>query len=154
MRPDHYLATCGFPAEAIYTLFMAAMEAVEPSLKVSKQIKDANFTRAVKELRKLPDAAKIQLTKSVRQFLQRGTPVDIEAWLNAVDHTTTRFGFIMCGELALAGSCVRYGPIQIGSSDDDTKLRELTLFAISEDYFKLRQQLRLSISDTGPSPFM
>lgn len=153
LRPEHYLAFMGFPAEAIQTLFSAALEAFEPSLGYSKQLKDPNFTRAVKEFRKSPDVVKLQLGKLVASFLNRQEPVDIPAWLNAVEHTTNRAGLLICGDLGQASSCVRYGAISLGSCSDEKRLQELTSFMVSDQHASLRRQIRLAIDDGGMSPW-
>lgn len=154
MRPENYLATIeSFPPEALHTMFCAALESCDPSFGFSKQVRDANFDRAVKELRKLPEHIRTSLRVLVERFKKRQEPVDIPRWLRGVDHTSNRIGLLICGDLAVAASCLRYGFLRFGNASDEARLRELTIFATSESYILMRQHLGLAISPHRGSPW-
>ncbi|MEZ4459948.1 MAG: hypothetical protein R3E66_09500 [bacterium] len=149
MRPDHYLATV-FPPEANQTMLMAVIESVDANAGYSKQLRDPNFDRAVKELRKLPEGLKAPLRQLVARYRQRGAPMDLVAWTNGVEMSSTRAGLLLCGDLTVASSCVKYGTMQIGALSTEERMRDLLLFAVSENYFELRAHLELSIGGANP----
>lgn len=149
MRPEHYLATV-FPPEANQTMLMAVVESVDSSVGYSKQLRDPNFDKAVKELRKLPEQARAPLRKLVARFQQKGGVADVHAWTNAVEHSSTRAGLLLCGDLGVAASCVRYGGLHVGSDGSEERIRQLLLFAVSETYFELRAHLDLAIGGARP----
>ena len=87
----------------------------------------------------------VNIQKLARQFLQSGKNPNLSHWLTCVDHTTTRLGLLLCGDLHKAASCVKNDPIPVGKASVKDKIRELVLFSISEEYFELRKHLGLSI---------
>ncbi len=149
MRPENYLGSL-FPAEALQTMLMAVLESADPSFGYTQQLRDPNFEKAVKELRKLPDPLKAPLRTLVGKFKQRGAVADMGHWLNGLEHSSNRAGLLFCGDLATAASCVRYGSSAFGSLNHETRIRELLLFSISEPYFGLREHLQLAIGGSRP----
>jgi len=149
MRPENYLGSI-FPAETLQTMLMAVLDAADPSFGYTKQYRDANFERAVKELRKIPEPLKAPLRSLVAKFKQRGASVDIPGWLNAMEHSSNRAGLLLCGEFATAASCVRYGSLAFGNLGHEARIRELLLFSIDETYFGLREHLQLAIGGSRP----
>lgn len=150
MRPENYLGTV-FPPEALQSMLMAVLESVDPGFGYSKQLRDPNFDRAVKELKKLPEAARAPLRALVGRFKQRGGNANVAEWVNGLELTSNRAGLLLCGDLGVAAHCVRYGGMQFGAVPGEERMRDLLLFSTSEPYFALRAHLGLSIG--GHSPF-
>ena len=57
----------------------------------------------------------------------------------------TRAGLLLCGDLDTAARGVKNESFAIGKASAKKKLEELVLYSISDDYFKLRQNLGLAI---------
>ncbi len=86
-----------------------------------------------------------QLARLVRDFMQKAPEVDLAKWGHAVDATSYRVGFILCGDLEVAARMVSAEPVVVGGPQVKDKIKELVLYSISESYFAVRQQLGLTI---------
>ena len=75
----------------------------------------------------------------VQSFVSKAGDVNLKRWARSVDYTCDRAGLLLSGDVAVA---VRMLKEQI--SDKAVladRLRSLTLFAISEEHHKLREQI-------------
>lgn len=83
----------------------------------------------------------------VRKFIEdRGGRADIKKWMQMVEVTAIRAGFLVCNDLEVARRMIQAippeGPNDLPPKD---KLKELVLFSVSENYFKLREALGIQI---------
>ena len=145
-RPETYLGALGFDASVIYTMFLATLESVDPSFGFSAQSRDPNFAKAVKEMRKIPDQMSLSLRTLVAEYKRRGGQVDIVRWLRGMEHTANRIGLLLCGDLALSASLIKYGTTHFSDANSEECLRELTKFAASPLYVELRHELGLGLA--------
>ena len=69
------------------------------------------------------------------------------SWMmpDAVDATSHRIGFVICGDLEVAARMVSMEPVVVGGPQVKDKIKELVLYSISEDYFAVRSHLGLTI---------
>ncbi|TVR02209.1 MAG: hypothetical protein EA398_08275 [Deltaproteobacteria bacterium] len=95
----------------------------------------------------LPAPVQNQLQRYVQGLLASGQAPNLSAWLKGVDYTASRVGMLMCGDLRQAVASVRDSATQIGKADVKERVRDLTLFGISEEYFQLREDLGLGLSN-------
>jgi hypothetical protein len=82
----------------------------------------------------------------VQRFLSTKAEADLHKWANAVDYTATRAGFLMCGDLEVAARLIQAEPITVGSVEPKDKIRDLIQWSVSDEYFKLREHLGLTIA--------
>jgi hypothetical protein len=82
----------------------------------------------------------------VGQFTNARVDVDLEAWRRSVDATAHRVGLVLCGDLEVATRVLARDRGPVGVGDGAADIRELLLYAISDDYFAVRQQLSTDIS--------
>lgn len=144
VRPEHYLASTPFPTEVLKIFFMAAMHVTDPSLGVGQTLGDQGAT-VIKEIQRLPGPMLLQLQKFMKSYLKKGENPNLSEWLKMVDHTSTRMGLLLCGDLHQAASNIKNDMNPIGKASVKDRIREMVLFSISDEYFELRQQLGLSI---------
>ena len=147
MLPEHYLGSCGYPTEWLKAFFMIALHVTDPSLGLDKQVgpNAQSLIEALQDADRSSPGLMVNIQKLARQFLQSGKNPNLSRWLTHVDHTTSRLGLLLCGDLHRAASCVKNDPIPVGKASVKEKIRELVLFSISEEYFTLRDQLGLKI---------
>jgi hypothetical protein len=81
-----------------------------------------------------------------RRFIEAGGSADVKVWMQCVEGTAIRAGFLLCNDLETAANLVRQLP-PAGTADlpPGDKLKELVLFSISEQYFALREGLGIQI---------
>ncbi|MBX3245693.1 MAG: tetratricopeptide repeat protein [Myxococcales bacterium] len=82
-----------------------------------------------------------------RKFIDdQGGRADIKGWMQSVELSAIRAGFLVCNDLDVARRMIQALPPE-GSVDlpPKDKLKELVLFSVSEQYFKLREALGIQI---------
>ncbi len=82
-----------------------------------------------------------------RKFIEdQGGRADIKRWMQTVELTGVRAGFLVCNDLDVARRMINALPPE-GSADlpPNEKVKELVLFSVSESYFKLREALGIQI---------
>jgi tetratricopeptide (TPR) repeat protein len=82
-----------------------------------------------------------------RKFIEdQGGRADLKVWMQMVEVTATRAGFLVCNDLEVARRMIQAlppeGAIDLPPKD---KLKELVLFSVSESYFRLREALGIQI---------
>ena len=91
-------------------------------------------------------AAQDGLRSVCRKFIDAGGSTDIKSWIQNVELTGVRAGFLVCNDLDTARRMLQAIPPE-GSVDlpAKDKLKELVLFSVSESYFRLREALGIQI---------
>lgn len=91
-------------------------------------------------------AAQDGLRSVCRKFIDAGGSTDIKSWIQNVELTGVRAGFLICNDLDTARRMLQAIPPE-GSVDlpAKDKLKELVLFSVSESYFRLREALGIQI---------
>jgi len=69
----------------------------------------------------------------------------LKKWLAAVDLTADRAGFMMAHDLQVAGELIKASGEDASAVPVKERLKELMLYATSEQYFALRTKLGLAI---------
>ncbi|MBO6939656.1 MAG: tetratricopeptide repeat protein [Deltaproteobacteria bacterium] len=93
------------------------------------------------------DAAQQDGLRAVcRKFIDAGGSTDIKKWMQSVELTGVRAGFLIANDLDVARRMIQALPPE-GSVDlpPKDKLKELVLFSVSESYFRLREALGIQI---------
>ncbi len=142
-RPEHYLGSIGYPTDFVKILFMAAMAVADPSLGIQNSL--GQGAEWISEIQKMQPQFKMQLMKRMQSYLSLGGNPNLSKWMTHADHTSNRFGLLLCGDLTQAAACVKSDNAPVGKATVKEKISELVLFSISDEYFQLREMLGLSI---------
>jgi hypothetical protein len=122
-------------------LFAASLRAARPQLAV-----DPKVAKVAEQLRKmLEPAALARLERVVELFVERGAPVDLSRWLEGAERTALRAGLLLCGDL----QSVR-GVLPLLPSAPSDALSDLVKFAMSDEYWTLRQRLGVALWPDHP----
>jgi len=79
-------------------------------------------------------------------FVQARRPTDVVRWLGAIELTAARVGFLLCGDLAVAARLVAADPMtRAAGLGPEEVIRELVLFSVSEQLFRLREHLGIRV---------
>jgi hypothetical protein len=76
--------------------------------------------------------------------VERGDLRRIGAYLAGIEHTASRLGLLLAGDVRVAEKGLAERPIV--DVKPRLRARELLLFLLSEDYFVLRDQLELAVT--------
>jgi tetratricopeptide (TPR) repeat protein len=80
------------------------------------------------------DLAKINALLNEMQTDQRAH-LDVSRWLEGLDHTANRLGFLLCNDLVEATQAIRNESVIISRASVSDRIQELILFSISDEYF-------------------
>lgn len=98
-----------------------------------RELSGALSERAVKALR-----------GPVATCVERGDLRRIGSYLAGIEHTASRLGLLLAGDVRVAERGLADKPIVDVKAR--TRARELLLFLLSEDYFVLRESLELALT--------
>ncbi|HSC88676.1 MAG TPA: hypothetical protein VLC09_15450, partial [Polyangiaceae bacterium] len=86
-----------------------------------------------------------QLRQVVKQFLADGAKANIKRWNQAVELTACRAGLVVSGDLEIAKKIIGQEQQAPGDLAPADKLKELLLFAVSEEYSAIRRALGVAV---------
>lgn len=121
----------------------AAIKLISPAFPISQDL-EGPVTEHLQVLREtLPAHARDDLARAVSKLLHAASSLDLKAWVNAIDFTADRIGFMLAHDLETAVEVVR------STEDDETlareRIRQLVLYSISPAYLELRRHLKVDI---------
>jgi hypothetical protein len=145
LRPEHFLRNVlGAPSQ-LKTVFYAALRLVDSNFPVAPGDQPA-VEKTVKSIAgKLHPSQSEALTGLVRKFAATQSEVNLNRWWSATELSANRAGFILCNDLEVAAKMVSTEPSGIGGMTPKEKVKDLVLYSISEDYFRVRRQLGMTI---------
>ena len=159
-RPEYILAA-GVRPKQFTTLFGSVLKAFHPRhARRRASAGDAAAEQAVKLKKNVPYKVSKQL---VDLFQGLGaTSWSSLRWRTVVHHVGNRTGLLLCGQLSTAANIIvrESGAVEDGNlpspgemrqlAQSHEPLRELLRFAISEDYFHLREKLGTATTNGAP----
>jgi hypothetical protein len=144
-RGEHVIRTL-FPTYLeLKVLFFAALSLVRPDLEVESSIAQAVKATSADLERLIETREKENLRVVVQRFIESGQQADLKRWVQAVEFTSCRAGFLLCGDLDVARRMILAEPTVAGDPSPQEKLREVMLFSVGDGYFGLRKTLGLAI---------
>jgi tetratricopeptide (TPR) repeat protein len=140
-RGEHYIRTLFQTKDELKLVLVAAMQIA------GVEISDPHVVEWAKQIRNQMQPADIELLNSItKRFVDAGARTDIKRWMQAVELTACRTGFVLCNDLEIASRMIQSEP-PMGAVDltPKEKIQELILFSVSESYFRLREALGIQI---------
>ncbi|MGE3544690.1 MAG: tetratricopeptide repeat protein, partial [Kofleriaceae bacterium] len=146
MRPEYYLKMLLPTNTELKVVVLSAIVMVQPRFQVPPDTV-ALVQQYVSEMRKrTPPQVLEQLGVVVQRFMQAAPEINLAKWGHAVDATSHRAGFVVCGDLEVAARMVSSEPVVVGGPQVKDKIKELVLYSISEEFFAVRAQMGLTIA--------
>jgi hypothetical protein len=84
------------------------------------------------------------LASAVTKLLGAGA-IDLKKWVAAVDLTADRAGFVVANDLELCNEMIKAADEASSAVGQKDRLKELVLYAVSEDYFTVRRKIGINI---------
>jgi tetratricopeptide (TPR) repeat protein len=140
-RGEHYIRTMFQTKDELKLVLVAAMQIA------GVEISDPHVVEWAKQIRTQMQPADIELLNSItKRFVDAGARADIKRWMQCVELTACRTGFVLCNDLEIASRMIQAEP-PMGAVDltPKEKIQELILFSVSEPYFRLREALGIQI---------
>ena len=76
-------------------------------------------------------------------------PGDVRAYMDGAELTSNRAGALLAGDLEVVKRMVLSEKAQVSKLRDETKVKDLVQFCVSDDFAELREQLGLSVVVKG-----
>jgi tetratricopeptide (TPR) repeat protein len=144
-RPGLYLRHLLGSGTALRSWFFAAIKLTSPQFPVAPELEGAVNEAYLALEAGLVGQTRDQLTRVVAKLLTSGTALDLKRWVAAVDLTADRAGFVLAHDLETAAQVVKASDESSSAVSLDERFRELALFAVSSQYFEIRQRLQISV---------
>jgi tetratricopeptide (TPR) repeat protein len=142
-RPELLLARL-MPHDQLDLVFQAACSAGTSKFVVTA---DPHLVERLKrELeRTLPENVRKNTLKLLaRAYCEVQHPGDVRSYLDGAELTSNRVGALLAGDLEVVRRGVVQEKPQVSKLREDTRLRDLATFCVSEEYTRLREKLGLS----------
>ncbi len=108
---------------------------------------DAQIDQMAQQLTAKLQPAQTEALRSIgKRFVEAGGSTDIKRWMQTVELTGCRAGFLLCNDLETSARMIQSLPPE-GPTDlpPKEKIKEIVLFSVSEEYFRLREALGIQI---------
>jgi tetratricopeptide (TPR) repeat protein len=125
----------------LFTIVYTVMKLVNPTAEVP--FKDDDL---LESFRSIPAADLQEISKIIAKMSENQQQhLNLSKWLEMVEHSANRLAFVLSNDLGAAVRCIKNEPGQFSKAPVQDRVRELVLYALSENYFKLRKALGLAI---------
>jgi len=126
----------------------AAFRVCSPHFPVGPELEGPVLEAKAALERYLSAPSRDRLVEIVSRLLQSGSAIDLKEWVNGVDFTADRVGFLLANDLRSVTDIIKtvedpHAPPR------DRRLQELILFAIDEPFFALRARLGIALESSG-----
>ncbi len=145
-RGEHYIKTLFPTVTELTVLLFAAIKIVAPNTPAPKEYTQQAAATAQGLNKYLQPIQREQLKVIVQRFIKEGARANIKRWAQAVETTAARAGLILAGDLDVAKKVIAASAQIPGDLSPQDRIKELMVFTVSEDYFKLRQRLGIQIN--------
>ena len=123
----------------------AAIKMISPTFPIQPELETPMREALTALERAVTGSTRERLASLVAKLLSGGGALDLKKWVVAVDLTADRAGFLMSHDLQVAGELIKASGEEASAAPVKERLKELILFATSEQYFALRAKLGLAI---------
>jgi len=146
-RGEHYIKTLFPTVTELTVLLFAGMKMVAPDTPCPPDIEKQVMATA-QTLRGFMQPVQLEgLRMVVKKFIAEGAKANIKRWVQCVEVTSARTGFLLAGDLDIAKKIIAAEQPLPGDLSPAEKLKEMLSFAVSEQYFHLRTTLGISIGE-------
>ena len=144
-RPEHYLRVL-FPTQAELTIMLFAGVLLAAPQQPMPPDMEPQIRATAQELARHMQPVQLEhLRQVVKQFLADGAKANVKKWNQAVELTACRAGLVVCGDLEIAKKIIGQEQQAPGDLAPADKLKELLLFAVSEEYSAIRRALGVAV---------
>jgi tetratricopeptide (TPR) repeat protein len=144
-RSGHYVRQLVPTGTGLRAWLFAAIRTVNPAFPVAAELAGAVSENGVAIKQHVSGPAFEHLTSLVTKLLNVDNALDLKRWTTAVDLTADRVGFILANDLPRSLAVIRATPEEQSPIPAKDRTRELIQFAVSEEYFYVRQKLGIAI---------
>jgi tetratricopeptide (TPR) repeat protein len=146
-RFEHYVRTLFPTVSELTVLLLAAIKLVKGDFEVPQEVM-ATVQTLAQQMQQ--DPVNLEgLRKVVKIFMDQGGQVNLKKWFQAVELTACRAGFLLSGDLDVTRKMITMEPGLPGDVTPTEKLKDVLLFSVSEQYFRLRETLGITFQSAA-----
>ncbi|MET0339682.1 MAG: tetratricopeptide repeat protein [Polyangiales bacterium] len=138
-RAEHYIRKMLQSAQELREALIVGMRSIGEG--------DASAEKVWAQLKQKMQPTQVEeVAKASKIFAKRGGRTDIKRWIQCVELTACRAGFLVSNDLESAISML--GQLESAGPDDlspNEKVKELILFSVSQEYFRLREVIGITL---------
>jgi golgin subfamily B member 1 len=138
-RAEHYIRKILPSAQELREILIVAMRSVGEGTPEAERVWAQLKT-------KMQPAQQEEIAKACKLFSKRGARTDIKRWIQTVELTACRAGFLVSNDLESSVSML--AQLESAGPDDlspNEKVKELILFSVSQEYFRLREAIGITL---------
>jgi hypothetical protein len=146
IRREFILASA-LPLSELFNLLDAVCLMVDPNYRGEGDPK--GIERASDNIKRHLDNAGLNLLqKAANDYLKDARKYDLRRWLEAVEHSVNRAGFVACNDVGVALTILKGETRGLTPSRPIQKIRDILQFASSQEYLALREAIGLTVAKT------
>jgi hypothetical protein len=144
-KQEHFIRLLVASIPDLEDLFLAALSIANAGIPLSSEVKNrvGPVARAIEPV--LEPVAIDRLRGQFLRFVEEGGRTNLQRWATAADRTAARAGLLLANDLGAAHSVFKLED----ASSADAKMDDLLVFATSDRYAKIRQQIGLALPSTA-----
>ncbi|KYF69297.1 protein kinase domain-containing protein [Sorangium cellulosum] len=143
-RPGMYLRHLVPTGTGLRAWLFAAIKLISPTFPITKELEGPVMENLSVLDPIIVGPARDQLASIVTKLLQAGA-IDLKRWVSGIDLTADRAGFLLANDLELAQEMIKAADDASAAVPQKDRLKELLLYAVSEEYFAVRQRLGINV---------
>lgn len=144
-RPEHFIRTL-FPTQAELTIMLFAGVMLAAPQQPMPPDMAPQIRATAQELARYMQPVQLEgLRQVVKKWIEAGAKANIKRWNQAVELTACRAGLVLCADLDTAKKIISQEQQLPGDLPVADKLKELLLFAVSEEYSAIRKALGVAV---------
>jgi tetratricopeptide (TPR) repeat protein len=147
-RPELFLTRL-MPHDQLDLVFQAACSVGSSRFVVTADPHQVEKLKITLEKVLPENVRKNTLKLLARSYCDVQHPGDVRSYLDAAELSSNRVGALLAGDLEVVRKGVVSEKAQVSKLRDDTKIKDLALFCVTEEYAKLRERLGLSVVVPG-----
>jgi len=144
-RPEAYIRNLFQTQSELTMMFFAGVMLAAPNTPLPAEIVN-NVKVSAQALRRFMEPMAFEsLAAAVKRWMSDGSTANIKRWMQGVEVSAARAGFVACGDLEIAKRILASEPQLPGDLSPAEKMRELLVYSVSDDYLTLRKALGITI---------
>ena len=141
-RPEFFLAQFGGRA-VLQAVLLSTFKTFRPELKIETNKTTQRISKLIEK--KVPTGDKAKLKAIVERFINEEKQPAVPFYLEAAEDAANRVGLLFCDNLPLASRLMAEEQGSISSRAADERFGSLLMWALSDEYAKLRKALDIAI---------
>ncbi len=145
LRPGCFVRRLASSGTEMSSWLLASIKIFVPGLPVPSNLAGPVQERLAPIREALDAAALERLQGYVQAFVSEAADVNLKRWAKAIDYTSDRAGLLLCGDVAVAVRVLK--ELLDDKKQLSERLRELTLFTVSDEHHQLRARLGTALKN-------